>query len=425
MRLSTTVAVATVLGMAAYVRAAGPAGRPLLVTVDDLPIAADSLHAGARERTRITDGLLEVLARHKAPAVGFVTWGNVHGDADVELLDRWLAAGHELGNHSLSHLHYAKTARDVYIADVEAGRAGLARVLDRHALKVRFFRFPYLEEGDTAAKLDAMRDYLARSGQRAMPVTVDDQDWSFERAWVRAQRTDDTQALARIADDYQRTLRTEVEVQTREGDELFGHQVPQILLLHANAVGLAQWDDLFTWLEGRGYRFATADEVLADPVLSTPHRFVSGPGGSLWRRLAHERESAGARQAVAALLADQAAAWTRGDLEAFCAAYADDAVFVSPTGLTRGRDEVLRRYRARYPDRAAMGALTLEVLDLREAWGDEATELGDAVPSGIHGASVVARWTLRRADGSSATGLTLLVLARRDGAWQIVEDASM
>ncbi len=36
------------------------------------------------------------------------------------------------------------------------------------------------------------------------------------------------------------------------------------------------------------------------------------------------------RAEVLALLEQQVAAWNRGDLEAFCAVYADDAVFVSP-----------------------------------------------------------------------------------------------
>ena len=62
-------------------------------------------------------------------------------------------------------------------------------------------------------------------------------------------------------------------------------------------------------------------------------------------------------EAAGALVA-QVAAWNRGDLEAFTAMYADDCTFVTPNGVTRGRTEVLERYRGRYPDRAAMGTLT-------------------------------------------------------------------
>jgi ketosteroid isomerase-like protein len=132
-----------------------------------------------------------------------------------------------------------------------------------------------------------------------------------------------------------------------------------------------------------------------------------------------------ARAEVAALLDAQAAAWNRGDLDAFCAVYAADAVFVSPSGLTRGRQAVLDRYRAKYPDAAAMGTLSLEVVETRIASGTEFSVLGDARPSRVHGVSVVARWRLAYPDREGASGLTLLVLRRARDGWVIVQDASM
>jgi len=113
---------------------------------------------------------------------------------------------------------------------------------------------------------------------------------------------------------------------------------------------------------------------------------------------------------VDALLARQAAAWNAGDLDAFCALYEDDAVFITPSGMTRGRQAVLERYRARYKDRAAMGTLSFEVLDVRE--------LGDT-------RSIAARWALKYADRPEASGYTLLVMKRHGDGWRIVQDASM
>src|SRR5215218_8347542 len=103
MNLTSKLATAA----AALVLFAGPAfgadRRPLLISIDDLPVAAGDLHADPAERARITDGLLAVLAKHHVPAVGLVIWGNVKSDADRGILRRWLAAGHELGNHSANH----------------------------------------------------------------------------------------------------------------------------------------------------------------------------------------------------------------------------------------------------------------------------------------------------------------------------------
>jgi len=122
----------------------------------------------------------------------------------------------------------------------------------------------------------------------------------------------------------------------------------------------------------------------------------------------HEDET---RKALAAVLDRQVQAWNRGDLEGFVSVYAEDAAFVSPTGLTRGRQAVLDRYRKRYPDKAAMGRLSLEIVETRLAGAD--------------GASVVARWSLAYPDKPTASGLTLLVLHRSGDRWLIVQDASM
>ncbi len=108
-------------------------------------------------------------------------------------------------------------------------------------------------------------------------------------------------------------------------------------------------------------------------------------------------------------------------MEAFCSVYAEDVVFVSPTGLTRGRQQVVDRYKRRYPDKAAMGTLTLTVEEVRLTPGVEGAA-GTSAP----GASVVARWRLSYPDREDASGLTLLVLHRDEaGAWKIVQDASM
>lgn len=113
---------------------------------------------------------------------------------------------------------------------------------------------------------------------------------------------------------------------------------------------------------------------------------------------------------VLALLERQSAAWSRGDLDGFCSVYADDAVFVSPSGVTKGRAEVLARYKKKYPTSAAMGRLTLSPIDVRES--------ADAV-------SVAAKWTLEYPDKPAATGHTVVVFKRTAAGWKIVHDASM
>lgn len=113
---------------------------------------------------------------------------------------------------------------------------------------------------------------------------------------------------------------------------------------------------------------------------------------------------------VKALITTQGEAWNRGDLVAFTSVYADDAIFVSPSGVTTGRQAVLDRYKKRYPDKKAMGTLSFEFVEAREQ--------KDVV-------TLVAKWSLAYPDKPVASGHTLLVLHKKGEKWLIVQDASM
>lgn len=117
-----------------------------------------------------------------------------------------------------------------------------------------------------------------------------------------------------------------------------------------------------------------------------------------------------AAEQVKALTLKQAEAWNRGDLQAFTVVYAKDAVFLSPSGVTQGREQVLARYKKRYPDKKAMGTLSFEFLDARES-----AEM----------VTLAARWKLSYPDKPAASGLTLLVFKKRGDTWEMVQDASM
>lgn len=122
-------------------------------------------------------------------------------------------------------------------------------------------------------------------------------------------------------------------------------------------------------------------------------------------------EGLAARAEVERRLNAQRDAWNRGDLEGFCAAYADDAVFLSPSGVTRGRAEVQARYQKKYGGKPeTMGTLSFEPLDVR------------ASSSCV---SLAMRWKLVFKDKPEATGLTLIAWVKLNDEWKLAQDASM
>jgi uncharacterized protein (TIGR02246 family) len=112
---------------------------------------------------------------------------------------------------------------------------------------------------------------------------------------------------------------------------------------------------------------------------------------------------------VRAVLDRQVEAWNKGDTEGFLDGYASDTVFVGEK-MTRGVEDLKKRYQARYPTREAMGKLSFFDLEIH--------------PMGKDYAYVIGRWQLERdkEGGGNVSGVYSLVFRRTAIGWKIVLD---
>jgi ketosteroid isomerase-like protein len=113
--------------------------------------------------------------------------------------------------------------------------------------------------------------------------------------------------------------------------------------------------------------------------------------------------------AIRRVMDDQAAAWNRGNIEAFMAGYwrSDKLVFVSGDKVTRGWQQTLDNYKRSYDTRAKMGTLTFSDLELSILSKDAAIVLGS--------------WALKRETDNPKGKFTLTFRRFKDG-WRIVMD---
>jgi peptidoglycan-N-acetylglucosamine deacetylase len=63
--------------------------------------------------------------------------------------------------------------------------------------------------------------------------------------------------------------------------EVFGREIPHILLLHANQLNADLMPALLEMFRARGYRFITLDQALRDKAYQTPETYV-GKNGISW-----------------------------------------------------------------------------------------------------------------------------------------------
>jgi len=281
------VAIACLL-VAALAAAAGeqPAVREVAITFDDLPIAGVLPRDIASSRA-LTTKLLRAIGEHRVPVIGFVNEGKVHApdesiDRDrVALLEQWLDAGAELGNHGYSHLDLHTTAIDVFEADVAKGETIARRLSEARGRPFRFFRHPFLHTGRSAETRAELNRFLAAHGYRVAPVTIDNDEYIFAGAYDRALARGARDAAARVADAYVPYMEAKVVYFERNANELFGRDIRQILLVHANMLNAERFGDLAAMFERHGYRFITLERALEDPAYQSADGYVGG-GGITW-----------------------------------------------------------------------------------------------------------------------------------------------
>lgn len=126
-----------------------------------------------------------------------------------------------------------------------------------------------------------------------------------------------------------------------------------------------------------------------------------------------QKKPARAEAEIRAVLDAQVAAWNRGDIEGFMTGYwkSEKTTFLSSSGVSRGWQALLDRYKRGYPDKKTMGMLAFSELEISLLGRDAAFILG--------------RWQLNREkDGKPDRpgGVFTLVARKFPEGWRIVSD---
>jgi peptidoglycan/xylan/chitin deacetylase (PgdA/CDA1 family) len=278
---------------AAFAQSIAPA-REIAVTFDDLPIASHALENDIRAQNVVTGRLLDALSL--VPAIGFVNAGRFapHGPmepARIAVLQQWIDAGQALGNHSYSHLDFHETTVARYAADVAHGDSLIRALLGTaHRPPPVWFRHPFLHTGRDAAARARFERGLAELGLRVAPVTVNSDEYLYAARYDRLAARHDTAAMRKVAAAYLAYMTQVMERCERQSNALFGREIRQILLLHANVLNADHFGELARMLEARGYRFIAIERAMDDPAYRTPDRYY-GPDGLSWLgRWANQRQ---------------------------------------------------------------------------------------------------------------------------------------
>ncbi len=259
--------------------------REIAVTFDDLPLVIGR-PATIEEHEKITTMLVDAITRHRIPAVGFVNEDKLHDGGRLvprraALLRQWTGAGLELGNHTFSHPDLHRVSAEAFRDNILRGDVVTREIMAETKRKPRFFRHPFLHTGrDTLTRREIM-SFLDDHGYRVAPVTIDNSDYIFARAYDKAIAAGDTTLQRRVRDEYLGYMDRVLAYYERQSIALLGRNIPHVLLLHANTLNARTFEALATAYQKRGYRFVALDYALQDPAYALPDSYV-GDAGITW-----------------------------------------------------------------------------------------------------------------------------------------------
>ena len=261
-----------------------PRRLEVAITFDDLPVI--STLRDDNSWAIITNKLLTTFKQSKIPIIGFVNENKLYSNSELDparvaLLNAWLDAGLELGNHSYSHHSLNSTPLADFEADVLRGETLIRGMMAQRQKQIRYFRHPFLHTGRSVETRDQFVSFLRSHGYAVAPVTIDNSDWIFARAYDNARDANDPAAMKQVAGAYVPYMEAKFAYYENQSNKLFGRDVKQILLVHANAINADYFKDIVAMLQKRGYKFITLEDALRDKAYASPDTFT-GPGGISW-----------------------------------------------------------------------------------------------------------------------------------------------
>jgi len=271
---SLRVAALAMILMTTVVYAPSVRAQSIALTFDDGPDMADSTGMDAAQRNA---AILRQLAAAHIKSILFVT----RTDADPArnaLIRAWGDAGHEIGNHTATHPDFDRLSLEAFEQELLVCDAAIR---DMPGFKRRF-RFPYLKEGNTAAKRDGFREFLDAQGYQPGPVSVDASDWYYnQRLLARLHKLPHADRLP-YRDAYLQHLFGRAQYYDGLSRAVLGRSARHVLLLHHNLINALFIGDVVQMFREKGWTVIDAETAFQDPLYAMRPDIVPAGESILW-----------------------------------------------------------------------------------------------------------------------------------------------
>lgn len=250
------------------------------ITIDDLPFVLPS-RTTPSEGLQIVRDINQALAAENVIATGFVIGQQVNSKS-TPALEAFVGAGHLVGNHSWSHADYGTLTERQFRREILKTKRKIRRWTGGDLL----FRFPYLREGETPSTVAAAKKVLERLNYQNARVTIDNDEWRFNKEYMDALEAGDVEKAQVIAGRYIEHMKERSLHFARLGRQVFGRDIKQVLLIHMNKINADHLPELLAWYRSSSWTFITLEDALSDPIFKAPDSYFGRKGLSHIERVA-------------------------------------------------------------------------------------------------------------------------------------------
>jgi peptidoglycan/xylan/chitin deacetylase (PgdA/CDA1 family) len=279
-----TILALVAVCLSAPISAAEPARLKVALTFDDLPI--NGWQAPGDKQSDYARATIAVLKKHRiAPSYGFINAKKLESNPDGALaLQIWVDGGHPLANHTYTHLDLTKNSAEDFQREVLHNEPVLELLMPPEAFKGkhdwRWFRYPYLHEGDTLEKRRAVRAFLAANQYKIAQTTLDFEDYLWNGAYGRCIEKKDEESKRWLRESYIQAATEFTKLQIDLSRQVFGRDINHVMLLHLGAFSSHILPDLFEVLRKQNFEIVTLEEAQSDPVYQIDPDFPEARGGT-------------------------------------------------------------------------------------------------------------------------------------------------
>jgi len=251
--------------------------QQIAFTFDDLP-AHGPLPPG-ETRIDVANKVIRALKRaHLPPVYGFVNGVQVQDHPETAaVLTAWRAAGNPLGNHTWSHMNLNQHSVQQFEDDSQKNEQLLQQQMPGADWK--WFRFPFLAEGDTAPKKMGFRVYLAEHGYRIAGVTASFADYEWNEPYARCSEKGDRKAIRWLEKSYLNAAAEDIGFRKAMSEQLYQKEIPYVLLMHIGAFDARMLPRLLKLYQMHGFTFVKLEDAEKDPFYKydVDPKLVPGP----------------------------------------------------------------------------------------------------------------------------------------------------